>query len=97
MNRLIIAVLISGFLIIAVGLSLQLLPISIFPCTLTNSAGETIVCSLGFIDKPQEYVAAKLTRIGDFVRILLLYLIPPAIGFLGVFRFLSPKPDIRQK
>ena len=93
MNGLILAIILSGVLLISINLIFHLLPISIFPCVLTNSAKESVqsVCSLGYVSEPHEYVSSDLTSSGEFLRIFVLDLLPVAIGFLAIFRLSESK------
>lgn len=91
-KRLLITVILAGVFMVASQIIFNVvLPVAIFPCTITFFTRDAIssVCSLRDVNTPPEYVIVALKPSGEIVRLSVMMIIP--IAFFVEFRLTKRK------
>src|SRR4051812_19155759 len=93
MKRSIFALVFGGALIIVADLALNILPISVLPCVISSRDGvsSSSLCSLTELYGPQTIASATLTPVGYWVKAILMFFLPIAIGVLLSVQLISRK------
>lgn len=87
-KRLILSIIFGGCLVLVAHLIFALLPLSAFPCTQTQGGGITTaqLCSLRDINAPGPDGIYELTKAGQILQFLTIYVVPVVLGFVVEFR-----------